>query len=86
MDVAKLVALLAPNSDGSVDLGEVVGKYEEEMIGRTRPATVKAKQACLDANHFADVKTGSPFLSRRTKLNQEESSIVHVQQATATVA
>ncbi|KAK5656802.1 hypothetical protein OQA88_4350 [Cercophora sp. LCS_1] len=76
VDVAKLVALLMPRSDGTVDLSQAIRCYEEEMIGRTRPATSKARQACLDANHFANVKTGSPFLSRRTMLNQEESDIM----------
>lgn len=76
VDVAKLIALLVPNSDGTIDLHQAVSTYEEEMIGRTRPATVKARQACLDANHYDHVKAGSPFLSRRTMLDQEESSIL----------
>lgn len=76
VDVAKLVALLMPGSDGTADLSQAVSRYEEEMIRRTRPATAKARQACLDANHFANVKTGSPFLSRRTMLDQEERDIM----------
>jgi len=56
---------------------QVISRYEEEMIGRTRPATVKARQACLDANHYENVKSGSPFLSRRTMLHQVERDLLN---------
>lgn len=79
VDAANLVALLGANaaqqSDRRPDIKAVVEKYEDEMMTRTRPATLKARQACIDANHYANVKSGSPFLSRRTMLNAEENDI-----------
>jgi hypothetical protein len=74
--VAKLLALLAPSSSKATDLREVVSMYEEEMIQGSRPATVKARQACLDANHYSKVGSGSPFLSRRTMLEEEEKELL----------
>ena len=76
VDVANLIALLRASGAGETDMRQVVSRYEEEMVGRTRPATVKAREACLDANHYENVKTGSPFLSRRTMLDQEEKDIL----------
>ena len=53
------------DSPKAVDLKHVVDTYEYEMIERTYPATLRAHQACLDANHFASVKDGSPLIARR---------------------
>ncbi|KAJ5960696.1 uncharacterized protein N7479_007846 [Penicillium vulpinum] len=41
------------NSSNEIDLREVVSIYEEERIQRSRPATVKAREACLEANHYS---------------------------------
>ncbi|CAG7962190.1 unnamed protein product [Penicillium nalgiovense] len=76
VDVAKLLALLAPSSSNGIDLREVVSIYEEEMFQRSRPATLKAREACLDANHYSKVASGSPFLSRRTVLEEEERELL----------
>lgn len=74
--MAKLLALLAPSSSNGIDLREVVSIYEEEMFQRSRPATLKAREACLDANHYSKVASGSPFLSRRTVLEEEERELL----------
>lgn len=66
VDVAGLLGLLRKSGSGEIDIEDVVGLYEEEMISRTRPATVKARMACLDANHYAQVKPGSMFLAKRS--------------------
>ncbi|KAF9883676.1 hypothetical protein FE257_003060 [Aspergillus nanangensis] len=76
VDVVKLLALLMPNSSKATDLKDIVSRYEEEMIQRSRPATAKARQACLGANHYAKVASGSPFLSRRTMLDEEERELL----------
>ncbi|KAF2172608.1 hypothetical protein M409DRAFT_49163 [Zasmidium cellare ATCC 36951] len=66
VDVCNLLRLLGESGAGKIDIKDVVSKYEEEMISRTRPATVNARNACLDANHYANVKPGSMFLARRS--------------------
>ncbi|KAL4926718.1 uncharacterized protein BDV17DRAFT_293297 [Aspergillus undulatus] len=76
VDVAKLLALLTPSSSKATDLKEAVSIYEKEMIQRSRPATVKAREACLDANHYSKITSGSPFLSRRTMLDEEERGLL----------
>jgi hypothetical protein len=74
--VAKLLALLAPSGNKPTDLKEVVSTYEKEMVQRSRPATVKAREACLDANHYSKITFDSPFLSRRTMLDEEERGLL----------
>lgn len=69
VDVANLLALLGASGAGSINIRDVVSRYEEEMIARTRPATVKARNACLDANHYANVKPGSMFLAKRSMVD-----------------
>lgn len=75
--MAKLLALLAANSSNGTGLKEAVSVYEKEMIQRSRPATVKAREACLDANHYSKITSGSPFLSRRTMLDEEERGLLN---------
>ncbi|OQE96497.1 hypothetical protein PENNAL_c0001G03148 [Penicillium nalgiovense] len=66
----------SPSSSNGIDLRKVVSIYEEEMFQRSRPATLKAREACLDANHYSKVASGSPFLSRRTVLEEEERELL----------
>ncbi|CBF87739.1 hypothetical protein AN1311.2 [Aspergillus nidulans FGSC A4] len=63
VDVAQLLALLAPSGNKPTDLKEVASTYEKEMVQRSRPPTVKAQEACLDANHYSKITSDSPFLS-----------------------
>ena len=64
-NIMKLLFGEGEESPKPVDLKHVIDTYEDEMIDRTYPATLKAHQACIDANHFYSVKDGSPLIARR---------------------
>ena len=55
--------LLSRSETGS--LRNFVATYEDEMVGRTRPAAVRAHKACLDASHFDCVQNESFFVTKR---------------------
>ncbi|PTB49761.1 hypothetical protein M431DRAFT_125405 [Trichoderma harzianum CBS 226.95] len=46
-------------------LSLAVQAYEDEMIERTRPAVLKSRQACIDANNYESVNAQSPLIAKR---------------------
>ncbi|KAK3324860.1 hypothetical protein B0H66DRAFT_105494 [Apodospora peruviana] len=74
VDVANLLNMLIGKKkipdgqavvDGRLNLGKIVEAYEDEMIERVEIPCKRASKACIDANHYEDVKEGSFFTSPR---------------------
>lgn len=61
-----LVVALNSVREGAATLKEAVDGYETEMRGRTAPAVLLSRQACLDAHDWKRVQEGnSPLLTMR---------------------
>ncbi|KAL7944856.1 FAD/NAD(P)-binding domain-containing protein [Trichoderma barbatum] len=68
IDVSVLTKLLfsddiCQQKDHSLSLA--IQAYEDEMIERTRPAVLKSRQACIDANNYESVNAQSPLIAKR---------------------
>ncbi|KAK3296457.1 uncharacterized protein B0H64DRAFT_461636 [Chaetomium fimeti] len=48
-----------------VDLRAALDRYEDRAVGRSRPAVLASRQACLDAHRWARITDSSPLLTRR---------------------
>lgn len=62
MDAAKLVTALNSFRGGTATLKEAVDGYEAEVRGRTAPAVLLSRQACLDAHDWKSVENGESVL------------------------
>ncbi|KAK4154914.1 hypothetical protein C8A00DRAFT_42383 [Chaetomidium leptoderma] len=79
VDVVDLVELVimpqfVPGNDDStattttrtaVDLRAALDRYEDRVVGRSRPAVLASRQACLDAHQWSRINEKSPLLTRR---------------------
>ncbi|KAL2127911.1 hypothetical protein VTI74DRAFT_9999 [Chaetomium olivicolor] len=70
IDVLDLVELVMPQvgsgSPSSANLRAALDRYESRVVGRTRPAVLASRQACLDAHQWSRITADSPLLSRRS--------------------
>lgn len=67
MDAANFVAALNSVRAGTATLKEAVDRYEAEVRGRTAPAVLLSRQACLDAHDWKKVEEGNtPLLAKRS--------------------
>jgi hypothetical protein len=46
-------------------LRAALDRYEDRVVGRTRPAVLASRQASLDAHQWSRINDKSPLLSRR---------------------
>ena len=80
LDLAELVLphLLFPEpTESRTDLRAALDRYEDRAVGRTRPAVLASRQACLDAHKWSRITDKSPLLSRRAmNLAFEEGDLV----------
>ena len=57
---------------GPPGLANAITAYETEMIARTGPAVLTSRRACADAHDYARIGEGSPLVSRRVMVTEEE--------------
>jgi hypothetical protein len=70
LDLVELVISQLPSPDSAtpiaaVDLRAALDRYEDRVVGRTRPAVLASRQACIDAHQWSRINEKSPLLSRR---------------------
>jgi len=82
MDVSVLLSKILPvlssshgiseqNGTTLASLAKAIDAYEEEMIGRTGPAVLTSRQACLDAHEYSRITDQSALISKRVKITEE---------------
>lgn len=77
MDVELLLSAILPvmqtaDSVRGKDMVEACEHYTRDMVGRTAPAVLKSRQACLDAHTYERINDNSPLIQLRTAAVQEK--------------
>ena len=65
-DIAQLYKQLFDCDNASQQ--EAIGKYEAEMIPRTKVAVLTRRKACLDAHDSKNINENSPLVGRRVMI------------------
>jgi 2-polyprenyl-6-methoxyphenol hydroxylase-like FAD-dependent oxidoreductase len=63
LDFAERITPLLSTPDTS--LRAALDAYEDAVVGRSRPAVLASRRACLDAHEWSKINTESPLLTRR---------------------
>ncbi len=75
--VESILSIVAPrevcsSSSITATLDTAINEYEYEMIGRTAPAVLTSRKACLDAHDYRNITEQSPLVAKRAIVFDEQ--------------